>query len=484
VLVLRGYGLRVSVQRGHLVLEDGIGDERRVHRLSRIDRGLQRIAIVGHTGTISLDAIRWLHDVRVPLIHLDADGRVLGLMGPDAPDHPQLRRGQALAAHCDEGLEIARRLLTQKLTGQRELVRELVWGQIALGPLEVARRALQEATDMIGLRTAEAHAAAAYWRAWEHISVAFTRKDESSTPAHWRRFGSRSSPLTGSPRLAANPANAILNYLYAILEAEARIALLAVGCDPGLGIQHADQDARDSMACDVMEAIRPRVDAWLLSYLESRVFAKREFFEVRNGACRLMPGITDELSQTAELWAKALGPVVEGIAQRLHRLGAEHGRRRWLLHRAPSSEPARVRPLPTPLTEQHRQRSRPRRDGSMEPIQTEERPRPLPPPRPLPAGEDAQQSGQYPKPLLLTEADLRQHQRHRLTRLLAGFEPLTRDSFLHAILPALREIPAEEIASRVGLSLSFCARIRAGACVPGKRHWQAFRSAVAEVTLG
>jgi CRISPR-associated endonuclease Cas1 len=480
VLALTGYGLRLSVQRGHLVLEDGIADRRRVHRLSRIDRQVKRIAIIGHAGTISLDAIRWLHDVKIPLIHLDTDGRVLALVGPDAPDHPQLRRGQALAAHCNEGLEIARRLLTHKLAGQGELVRELVWGQVALGPLEVARRALQKATDMIGLRTAEAHAAAAYWRAWEHVPVAFTRKDEASVPAHWRRFGNRSSPLTGSPRLAANPANALLNYQYSILEAEARIALLAVGCDPGLGIQHADQGARDSMACDVMEAIRPRVDAWLLSYLESRVFAKREFFEARNGNCRLMPVVAAELAQTAELWAGALGPVVEDIAQHLHRLGAEHGRRRWLLHRAPSREPARVRQLPTPLTEQNRQRARPRRGGNTEPVRTNEWPRLLPLPGSLPVAGDDERRGQSARPLLLTEADLRQDQHHRLVRLLAGFEPMTRESFLHAILPALREISAEVIAARVGLSVSYCAKIRAGACVPRKKHWQAFRSAVAE----
>ena len=38
--------------------------------------------------------------------------------------------------------------------------------------------------------------------------------------------------LTGSPHNAANPANALLNYLYAILEAEARIALLTIGLGP------------------------------------------------------------------------------------------------------------------------------------------------------------------------------------------------------------------------------------------------------------
>lgn len=79
----------------------------------------------------------------------------------------------------------------------------------------------------------------------------FRVADQGHVPDHWRTFGQRVSALTGSPRLAINPANALLNYLYAILESEARLALLGVGCDPGVGIQHADQKAHDSMACDV-----------------------------------------------------------------------------------------------------------------------------------------------------------------------------------------------------------------------------------------
>jgi hypothetical protein len=38
----------------------------------------------------------------------------------------------------------------------------------------------------------------------------------------WRKFGTR-SPLSSSPRHAATPANAILNYLYTVLESETRL---------------------------------------------------------------------------------------------------------------------------------------------------------------------------------------------------------------------------------------------------------------------
>jgi CRISPR-associated protein Cas1 len=481
VLVLRGYGLRLSVERGYLVLEDGIADRRRVRRLSRIDRTVKRVTIVGHAGTISLDAIRWLHDVKLPLIHLDVDGRVLATVCPDSPEHPQLRRGQALAAHCDEGVEIVRRILIHKVTGQREILRSMLRGQIALGPMDVARRALQAASDMVGLRTAEAQAAAVYWRAWEGLPVAFTQKDERRVPLHWRTFGTRSSPLTHSPRLAANPANALLNYLYSLLEAEARIALLAVGCDPGLGIHHADQDARDSMACDVMEAVRPRVDAWLMSYLESRVFARRELFEAPNGNCRLTLTLAQELAQTVDLWAEALAPVVEDVAERLYRLGSEHGRRRWLLYRKPAPQARLTRERPTPLTQRNRQRSRPKAHSVLKPLSAPEWSSPIVLQRPL-ARNESTQGAAAPKPPVLTEADLSQHQHHRLMRLLVGMEPLTRESFLHGLLPALREISAEDIAPLVGLSISYCARIRAGACVPRKKHWEAFRAAIRELT--
>ena len=68
--------------------------------------------------------------------------------------------------------------------------------------------------------------------------------------------------VTGSPFDIAPAANAILNYLYALLEAETRIAILTMGMDPGLGIMHKDQLSRDSLVCDLMEAARPDVDAW------------------------------------------------------------------------------------------------------------------------------------------------------------------------------------------------------------------------------
>ena len=439
VLVLSGYGLRLAVARGHLTLEDGIADRRRVRRLSRIDRDVKRIAIIGHAGTISLDAIRWLHDVKIPLVHLDTDGRVLALVAPDSPDHPVLRRAQARAVDSVIGLDIMRDLLRQKLDGQERVLRMFTAGHLGLPRMELGRRGLARATDFISLRAAEAQAAAAYWGAWGGVRVDFRVSDQARVPAHWLTFGQRVSALTGSPRLAVNPANAMLKYLYAILEAEARLALLTVGCDPGVGIQHADAKARDSMACDVMEAVRPAVDAWLLDYLAHRTLRRQDFLELRNGQCRLMPDLAKELAQSAAMWATRLGPVVEAVAQHLYASATAPEKPTPWAQRKPGSRRA-AEPLPTPLTENRRSKGRPGATGADElrhvTIAADEAPSPRQP------------------------------------------QAMTKEQFLREVVPALREIPAARIADAVGLSEVYCAKIRAGRGIPRRSHWETFRDLI------
>ena len=63
----------------------------------------------------------------------------------------------------------------------------------------------------------------------------YPREDLKRVPEHWKFFGQRISVLTRSPRLATNPPNAILNYCYAVLENESRLALAALGLDPSIG---------------------------------------------------------------------------------------------------------------------------------------------------------------------------------------------------------------------------------------------------------
>jgi hypothetical protein len=202
------------------------------------------------------------------------------------------------------------------------------------------------------LRYLEGEAAIAYWGAWRDIDVVFVHRDKERVPEHWLTFGVRRSFITQNPRKATNPANAILNYLYAILEAEARIAALTMGLDPGMGVMHADQRGRDSLACDLMEPVRPSVDAYVLDLFHHRAFKKSDFFETREGVCRVMPALCKHLAESGSLWVAKLAPIVESVAKRFG------GIARTDSPENSTSSSSKRQVLATPLTETNRSAGR------------------------------------------------------------------------------------------------------------------------------
>jgi hypothetical protein len=109
----------------------------------------------------------------------------------------------------------------------------------------------------------------------------------------------------------------MLNYLYAVLESEARIAGAAMGLDPGLGFLHLDAPNRDSLACDLMEPVRAQVDAYVLNWISREPLKREWFFEERDGNCRLMGPFAARLSETASMWRTAVGPITESVAHAL-----------------------------------------------------------------------------------------------------------------------------------------------------------------------
>jgi hypothetical protein len=111
VITLYGYGITVCVDRGHLVLKDGIGSERHEARLPRVGHGLRRLVVIGSDGLVSLAAFRWLADQDASFIMLERDGSVLATTGPVRPSDARLRRAQALAGQSGAALQIVRQLI-------------------------------------------------------------------------------------------------------------------------------------------------------------------------------------------------------------------------------------------------------------------------------------------------------------------------------------------------------------------------------------
>ena len=319
VCVADGMGLRVSVERGALVVTDGIGDHCRTRRFDKATHRLSRLVVMGTTGTFSIDSLHWCSRLGIGVIVLAHDGTVQLASTPRLTDDARLRRTQALAPFEPYGLDVARRLMSRKLMGQGKLVRHRFGDDETAETIGNLALAIEGAATIEELRQLEASAAALYFGAWSgrtDCAPSFAAKDRSRIPPHWSRYEGRRSVLASaaSNRKAERPVNALLNYVYALVEAEAILACQAVGLDPGLGIVHADARGRQSLALDVMEPVRPEVDAFVLDMVERRTFRKVEFTETPDGHVRLRSPLTHELAETMPQWAKSLGPIAEHVA--------------------------------------------------------------------------------------------------------------------------------------------------------------------------
>jgi CRISPR-associated endonuclease Cas1 len=490
VLTLQGFGIRVKMQSGHLVIEDGIGTERRQFRLPRVGHGLRRLVVIGNDGLVSLAALRWLADQDAAFVMLERDGQVFMTTGPVRPSDARLRRAQALANQSGAALRIARELISRKLAGQERVVRDKLLDSATAQIIGRFRAEVDTAKTMDAVRLLESQGAAEYWSVWRDLPICFPKNDLRRVPDHWRTYDTRKSPLSGSQRLAANPVNAILNYLYAVLESEARLAAAALGLDPGLGFIHLDAPARDSLACDLMEPVRPQIDAYVLDWVTRHPLKREWFFEQRDGTCRLMASLAVRLAETAPMWGRAVAPVAELVARLLWSKG---------------TVPARQTAPATRLTQSTRREAQ---GGSIPVIKSAPVPTsvcrtcgktiparsrycsacaiPVATEHIMKVGEAGRTAGRRSAYSGLAQARRANTQRRNALAKAAwvpSSQPawLNEETYLGKIQPLLAGLTQSAIASALGLSKPYASEIRAGKRRPHPRHWQALAELAGEL---
>ena len=542
VLVADGYGISLRVLYGKLCVEDGIGPHRRCLALDRAGSGLERLVLLGKSGTLTLESLAWLRAIGAALVHLSADGHVLTHSVPYGYDGHPIRRAQALAVATGLDIDLARDLIHRKLDGQRANLVRL--GAAGLQSFDTMREALDRAASIDDVRLCEAKAAAIYWNAWSAVPIRLRGRDLVRVPAKWTHYDSRASSLTNGPRAATNPINALLNYVYALLESESRLALLAAGLDPTLGVLHADQRNRDSFARDAMEPIRPAVDAFVLDLLEERVLTSRDFVELPNGVCRVRAPLTHDLAVTLPRWRQLVAPVIAYLARRFRDALPSHRGASVRLEgyvRDHSEIPVEISETPEiPRTKRrpHTAIVSPRLTSAQSPLaetprkQREKRPyasKAYGMPRPealrpapvrcaacgepvvkrrrrhcdacIPGIKVAQASKAVAaarKALALQVAGGRDprkdpemnrkravaiseaHRRNREWARERGARPRDEAWFKREVLPKLDSFSLKEMAVATGLSLVACSRIRSGVRVPHPRHWDSLSRLVGQ----
>jgi len=368
---------------------------------------------------------------------------------------------------------ITKELIAQKLFGQQQVAREKLHDVVAAEKIADFRTRVDSASTVPAIRQFESLAAQAYWSAWRAVPVNFPNADARKIPEHWKSFGTRISPVSGSPRSAVNPLNAILNYLYAVLESESRLALAAVGLDPGLGFLHVDSRTRDSLACDLMEPVRPEVDAYVFDWISHQLLKREWFFEQRDGTCRLMGLFAVRLSETTRIWGYAIAPFAEWVARTL-----------WTTIPKPGN---RLGPA-TPLTGDRRREGR---GGGYA------RPAMSPPQFPhlcrgcgasIPRRNvycsscgEAHSKEEFAKGRLATQTPESRDRRSATQRAhvlairswhpSAEFEWLDKKIYVSKIQPHLASVAISVLQSALGISEPYAAFIRSGSRVPHPRHW-------------
>ena len=444
--------------------------------IRRVGHGLRRLVVIGNDGTISLAGLRWLGDQDVAFSMLDRQGSVLLTTGPVRPSDARLRRAQALAHQSGAAVKISRELIRHKLEAQEQIAQGSLLNPEAAEAISRACAAIPTAQTIDAIRLHESLGAHAYWGAWNNLPINFPRADLRWVPEHWRTFRNRVSPLTGSPRLAANPVNAMLNYLYALLESEARLAVAGLGLDPGLGVLHMDAPSRDSLACDVMEPVRPMVDAYILDWVSRETLKREWFFEQRDGSCRLMAPFVAQLSQTAPTWAHAVAPFAEMVARAL-----------W----STTHKPIRQRRPATRLTQLHRREAK-----NARPIFHTALPHPesfckdcgvvisrgrsrcatcanaLNTTGLIKAAREGRVAAQSDQAQVRRADTQRAHSAAKAAWKSSDLPDwLNEKSYIQEIQPRLKTITLSLLASKLSISIPYAVDVRSGRRVPHPRHW-------------
>ncbi len=172
----------------------------------------------------------------------------------------------------------SRRLVIGKLKGQARILRRALGERPDLRrPLTLGVMQLEQAKTRLG---AERDLAVATIRGIEGAAAAAYFKPYTALFAESLGFNGRNR------RPPRDPVNAVLSLGYTLLHFEAVRACYAAGLDPIIGYFHDLEFGRESLACDLIEPLRPRVDAWTREQFRTRTL-RDDHFVRQEQACLL-----------------------------------------------------------------------------------------------------------------------------------------------------------------------------------------------------
>lgn len=247
--------------------------------------GLQAIVVMGEGGTITIEAIKWCEAQGVAICVLNWYGDLVSVTTPQITADVSIRRAQFAA----DRLTVAKAILRQKLASQRHI------GKLAPDSYRLALSEIKAARSVDEVIKIEGRMALEYWSNWRFE----LKHKKRNWLTQWTQFRYRASQISGGPRHATHPVNAIMNYAYSVAAAQITRALIASGFDSTAGFLHADAQGRHSLTYDALELIRADIDTRILPWVASHTWKRSDFPVTPEGVVRLQPTLAAVLAQKA-----------------------------------------------------------------------------------------------------------------------------------------------------------------------------------------
>lgn len=276
---------RISLVRERLEVRGRRTDQGLEEVLREIPiRDVERLILTESTQLTS-QAMAALLRQNIPINVLGWNGQFLGGFLPAQNSHGLARlRQYDRTRDAAFALPMAGRIVTAKIYNQRRVLQRLKAGRerhasdddtstseltADLAWLDQIFAQSSRSTSLDELRGYEGASTARYFQAWAtFLPPAFPFERRSTRP-----------PL--------NPVNACISFGATLLYTEAVAFVHAHGLDPALGLLHATEDGRWSLALDLIEPFRPALVEALALDLFSHDILKADHFEARNGGTYL-----------------------------------------------------------------------------------------------------------------------------------------------------------------------------------------------------
>ena len=291
-----------------------------------------KIIVLDGSGGLSFDVINWLAEQNVSLFRINYLGEVVSIIGGSGAAYDSERVGWQVETRADpeRRLDFCCELIADKIAASTQTMTAALPDSRAAreGKIEKAarsidrlnRRAVRSVNDVF---IVEAGAAAAYFAAWRGLPLRWRRLSSSPVPPAWRFAEGRASMRDRRGvinRHATHPLNAMLNYAYAVLHSQVQMQAVSEGYDPRLGIMHENRTDGQALVLDLMERRRPTVDAQVLKFASSELFAFADFVILDSGVCRLSPQLARRVaviaSEGARTFIASLGSCAVDAADR------------------------------------------------------------------------------------------------------------------------------------------------------------------------